>query len=395
MARWLAATPMWNGGNMPNDTRVHKAQYAYDPSRWEAAKTAAKAVIDCRNGGAPRYSLYTKYDANNFGDINNSSTSNDGKIQRRLWEMNFDMESFKAEWIWFFTRDKDTGWSGDMLPPSMGGHARQRPVQEQVDEYEIIIDGYGYPIYSDKAKGVYDDENPYVNRDPRFYRDIVYHGSKYSGSYINTASGNDAVGDNYQSSSSHTGYYHRKFIKEGWNRNAGYHVIHAPAVFRLPAIIYIYAEAVNNTTGPTQEIYQLINEVRARSFMAPMPPETLTDKALMNEYIQRERRVEFYYENHRVWHCRLYLEPDDAGELAKESSYANPNSWPYPKTQRMVHGMRPVEDPDGKIEVDGKTYKMQRFKVEDRVFATPRHYLFPIMDDELKRTPGLIQNPGW
>ena len=51
-------------------------------------------------------------------------------------------------------------------------------------------DGYGYPIYAlkqnhkalygsliseqDMAKA-YDDGNPYVNRDPRFYRDIIYH----------------------------------------------------------------------------------------------------------------------------------------------------------------------------------------------------------------------------
>ena len=51
------------------------------------------------------------------------------------------------------TRDKDTGWSGDVLPPSQNGHARQRPLQEQVDEYEYISpDGYGYPIYDSRAK---------------------------------------------------------------------------------------------------------------------------------------------------------------------------------------------------------------------------------------------------
>lgn len=116
----------------------------------------------------------------------------------------------------------------------------------------------------------------------------------------------------------------------------------------------------------------------------------------MNEYIQRERRVELFYENHRIWHCRLYLEPDDSGELAQENAYKNADSWPYPRTQRWSHGMKPVEDPDGKIEVNGKKYKMQRFEVQDgRIFESPKHYLYPIMADELKRTPGLVQNPGW
>ncbi len=400
MARWLAATPMWNGGDFPNDTRVFKQEYTYDPARWEAAKVAAKAVIDCKHtNGAPRYSLYKGYDDTDFTDSKKENSSN-GKVYRRLWEVNYDMNAIMSEWVWFVTRAKDSGWSGDIFPPSMDGHARQRPSQEQVDEYEVIINGYGYPIYSEEAKAVYDDENPYVNRDPRFYRDISYHGAVFNNNLINTAEGKDKVSDNDQSPASHTGYYLRKFLKEGWNRGDAGHTINGPAIFRLPTFIYIYAEAVNNTTGPSKEIYDMINEVRERSFMAPMPPKVATNKELMNEYIQRERRVELFYENDRVWRCRLYLEPDTPAELAKEAAWKaagsnQANLYPYPKCQRALHGMRPVEDENGKIEVGGKKYKMERFKVEDRVFNTPRHYLFPIMDDELKRSPGLVQNPGW
>lgn len=49
-------------------------------------------------------------------------------------------------------------------------------------------------------------------------------------------------------------------------------MINGPAIWRLPTFIYIYAEAVNKVNGPTQEIYDLVNSVRERSFMAPMPP---------------------------------------------------------------------------------------------------------------------------
>ena len=70
--------------------------------------------------------------------------------------------------------------------------------------------------------------------------------------------------------------------------------------------------------------------------------------------------------------------------------------WPYAKSQRCSHGMKPVVDPNGKIEVDGKRYKMKRIAVNDgRVFYSPRSYFWPIMQDELSRTPTLIQNPGW
>lgn len=400
MARWIAATPMWNGGNFPDDTRVFKAEYTYNATRWEAAKKAAKAVLEATAAdGGLRYKLYTKSDQNDFGDMDGKNSSN-SKVYKRLWYMNFDMEAIQQEWVWFVTRDKDTGWSGDVLPPSQGGQARQRPLQEQVDEYEYIApDGYGYPIYASRAVADgYDDENPYesVRRDPRFYRDIRYHGSVYDNVVLNTAEGKDAVSGSYQDNSSHTGYYMRKFYKDGWTKGDGGHIINGPAIWRLPEFIYIFCEAVNETTGPNKEIYDLLNSVRARSFMAPIPPATLTDKKLMNDYIQRERRVELFCENHRIWHTRLYLEADDQQELAKESAYNNANSWPYPKTQRWSHGMRPVEDPDGKIVVDGKKYKMQRIVVNDgRVFNTPKHYLFPIMSDELKRTPTLVQNPGW
>ncbi|HBG42528.1 MAG TPA: RagB/SusD family nutrient uptake outer membrane protein [Porphyromonadaceae bacterium] len=400
MALWIAATPMWNGGKFPNDTRVFKDQYTYDASRWEAVKKAAKAVLDAKdNSGNLRYRLYTAYGADDFGDINGKNTNN-SKVYKRLWDMFYDMQSIQQEWVWFVTRGKDTGWSGDVLPPTQDGHARQRPLQEQVDEYEYIApDGYGYPIYGSRAvSDGYDDENPYesVKRDPRFYRDIRYHGSVYGNTVLNTASGKDAVGANYLSASSHTGYYLRKFYKDGWVRSSGGHTINGPAIWRLPEFIYMYCEAVNETSGPNQEIYDLINNVRARAFMAPIPPAAKTDKNLMNDYIQRERRVELFYENHRFWHTRLYLEADDATELAKEKSYKDADSWPYPKTQRWSHGMKPVEDPDGKIEVNGKKYKMVRFEVPDeRVFKTPQQYLFPIMQDELRRTPGLVQNPGW
>ena len=51
-----------------------------------------------------------------------------------------------------------------------------------MDEYEYIVGDYGYPVYSAEArKGGYDDTNPYVKgtRDPRFYRDVIYHGAPY------------------------------------------------------------------------------------------------------------------------------------------------------------------------------------------------------------------------
>jgi len=415
-ARWIGATPLWNGAAAKgyNGNRKFESEYATaDPQRWVKAKEAAKAVLDFTVSGGKRYSLYQKYSASDFGDSGGQNTSN-STVYTRLWQMFYDMEAFKSEYVLFFTRYKGEGWFGDVYPPSRGGGARQMPVQEQVDEYEYISpDGYGYPIYSAKAKkDGYDDANPYVSvkRDPRFYRDIIFHGAAFRGgnnnpSQTNVASGADQIGAN---NATRTGYYLRKFLQEAWNKN-GSVIISAPPVWRLPDFIYIYAEAVNELDGPTQEIYDLINQVRSRSFMVPMPKSTLGDKNLMREYIYRERRVEFFYENKRAFDSRLYLEPSSSAEKAKyerftasgsSNSERSINYWKtynssYPKLQNMINGMRPVEDANGKIQIGDKRYRMERFFVESRVFEAPKHYLFPILNSELQKSPSLGQNPGW
>ena len=404
---------LWNGASQYgyNLRRVFENEYAYDINRWRRAKEAAKAVMDFEVGGTKRYSLYTKHDANDFKDPADGNL-NDSRVYARLWDMFYDMDAFANEYVFFMTKSKDQAWQGDIYPPSREGSSRQQPVQEQVDEYEYIVGDYGYPVYSAEArKGGYDDANPYVKgtRDPRFYRDIIYHGAPYRNNnneskIINTASGSDKIG---ATNATTTGYYLRKFQQESWNKSGNFS-INAPAIWRLPEFIYIYAEACNELGEDIDEAYKQVNIVRERSFMKPMPPEVKTNQRLMREYIQRERRVELFYEGKRPWTCRLYLEPTSKEELAKESlwkssasdnskrtqKYWAANNGALPRCQRMINGMRPVQDENGAISVGGVKYRMERFCVEERVFSI-QHYLFPIRQSELQKTPSIEQNPGW
>jgi hypothetical protein len=167
-------------------------------------------------------------------------------------------------------------------------------------------------------------------------------------------------------------------------------------MIRLPEIQLIYCEAMNKYSGPSAEIYTLLNALRARSFMAPVPPGL--DANALHKYIQRERRVELFYENKRYFYARWNLEPDANSELAQEAAAkASPTPdliWPYPRTQRAAHGMRPVADPTGTMVVGGVNYKMQRFKLEDRVF-TAKNYFFPLVSSEISNAPSLKQSPNW
>lgn len=398
---WMAATPLYNGSKLPNDTRIGKAEYAaYDSKRWEAARDAAKAVLDLKaEGGAPRYALYTGYGPNDFVAGSNN------KVYSRLFQMYYDFNSFKSEGIFMLMNDKWEAWQGDNYPPSEGGGSRQQPVQEQVDEYEYIApDGYGYPISASRAvTDGYDDANPYegIKRDPRMYRDVIYHGATFRNAVKNTATGSDKIN---ATNSTTTGYFLRKFYREDYRPGNGVGFqIHYPLI-RLPEIMLIYAEALNETGGSPEEIVNILNTIRQRSFMVPVPPSIKGDKAATNSYIQRERRVEFFFENRRWFTARLYQEPSSETETAKEQAWQaaggdndarSQNYWPYPRCQRMVNGMRPVEDPNGKIVIGGVKYKMERFFVAGWVFVSPTHYFFPIQQDELAKDPALKQNPGW
>ena len=385
---YMNASPMYNGGKLPgNDTRVGKETYSsYDPAKWKLAADAAKAVMDLQYNGAPRYSLYE-------GQGSNFQAESNDMVYARIKQIYIDPVAIQNEWILIMTNNKAQSWQGDHIPPSYGGGSRLQPLQEQVDEYEFVgNDGYGYATYDPQAKAKGFDENrPYDNRDPRFYSDVMYHGATYQNKIINTATGADKIG---ASNATSTGYYLRKFYHEDWKRSGNW-PLHFPMI-RLPEIQLIYCEAMNQFSGPSPEIYDILNTLRARSFMAPVPPGL--DAAALLKYIQRERRVELFYENKRYFYARWNLEPDSPSELAQEAaanaSSTPDNIWPYARTQRAAHGMRPVEDPTGTLVVGGVNYKMERFKLEDRVF-TSKNYYWPLVTSEITNCPSLIQSPNW
>ena len=61
----------------------------------------------------------------------------------------------------------------------------------------------------------------------------------------------------------------------------------------------------------------------------------------------------------------------------------------------MMFGMVAIHvGAEGSVTVDGVKYRMERFCVEERTFSI-QHYLFPIRQSELQKTPTIEQNPGW
>lgn len=381
-----AARPLWNGGTLVGaaDTRKESSTYTgtVDMQKWKLAADAAKVVMDLKfDNGSPRYQLYQTFGPTEYV----AQTGN--KVPRRLNEMYFDLTAIYNEGIFVHGKNKTQAWQSDNYPPANGGTGRAFPSQEQVDEYEMA----NGKMITEPGSG-YNDQDPYTGRDPRFYRDVMYHGSVFQNVTINvSASGglNKIGGGN---TSTKTGYYWRKFYREDYKSGGAAFNLHFMA-FRYAEILLNYAEAQNEFAGPDGSVYDAINQVRNRAFMPNLP--TGLTKEQMRTRIRHERRIELAFENHRFFDARLWMLPDDPAEKAKEAAWraaGTPDQraqvWPYPQTQRTVHGMLPT--------INGTVTTYKRFMVEERVFETPKHYLFPISADELSRASNLNpQNPGW
>ena len=178
------------------------------------------------------------------------------------------------------------------------------PSANFVDNFET---SNGLAIEDDPA---FDDQNPYINRDSRFYHSILFNGERWtsqSGKYLELFAGGSER-DN-QPADAHLGYMARKF----WGKNVDQwsgtsapqtHIIY----FRLADILLQYAEAANEIGGPNHSIagasltaVDAVNMVRARVNMPPVNASYLTNTDTFRERIKNERAVELFLEGKRFF----------------------------------------------------------------------------------------------
>ncbi|HTE27974.1 RagB/SusD family nutrient uptake outer membrane protein [Flavitalea sp.] len=308
-----------------------------DVVKWQKAADAAKAIIDLN-----RAQLITGY-ANVF-NYSTAAYNNEVIFATQANNIN-SIEIFNA-------------------PVSFdGGLGRTNPTQEMVDAFEM---SNGKPI-TDPTSG-YNENNPYVNRDPRLALTIFFNGSTFKTAKVLThVGGKDAVDQSINATK--TGYYMKKFLSENarWNQVSNASIRRPWVLFRYAEVLLNYAEALNEAQGPVSAVHNAVNQVRARVSMPALP--TNLNQAEMRARIKNERRVELCFEEHRFYDIRRWKE----GE-----TYFN----------KPVTGI--------KITVDGAgnpvTY--QRVKVQDRVFE-PKQNFFPFPQEQIDLGSNLKQNEGW
>lgn len=249
------------------------------------------------------------------------------------------------------------------------------PSQNLVDAFETI-NGYSVILTENGWESEdpdFDANNPYNNRDPRFYRTVLADGMSFKGTTIDLKKGGaDDIA--VTEGGSPTGYFLQKYIIEGTSFVPGNIATfrHSWVIYRYAETLLTYAESMiyafknPNYTDATYTLSALeaLNMVRAN---AGMPAKETND---MNEFItmlRNERRVEFAFEDHRFWDIRRWKIGGD--------------------TQRELDGVR-IREINGE-----KTYS--RFTYERRQWKQAMER-YPIPQEKLFVNPNLLpQNEGW
>jgi hypothetical protein len=343
------------------------------PAKWQDAMNIANQFIATfGHKGNGTYGLYSV---------------NGGSLKANDYENAINLPVFQGNNEVIFWRNNGQGdWWQFETPVSFGGYGGLCPSQNLADMYDMAngqspfaeYDETGAPVYSDATNGIpdginpasnYADTTPYIGRDPRFEKTILYNGSTWWNQSIDTYDGGkDKPAGNTDATP--TSYYNRKYHNQGLThyRNGG-SAYRNWIIIRYAEVLLNYAEARNEyLDAPDAEVYNALQMLRDRVGIAGnLQADRPMTKEQMRNFIRKERAVELSFEEQRWWDLRRWKVAEKA-------------------LNRPIYGMRINKASDGKF-----TYT--RFKVQDRLFV-PKMYLYPIPENEIWKT-GMTNNPGW
>jgi hypothetical protein len=274
-------------------------------------------------------------------------------------------------------------WStlGGMVPSSIGmnsGSSADVPTHNHTKNYAMAN---GLPT-NDPESG-YDPNDPWTNREPRFYKDILKDGDQ-----IWQTAGADQYAQLYNGGRhrndinppSVTGYYYLRYapLGTGFSASTANGLQAYKPYLRLADIYLMYAEAVNFMSGGgpgakasnySITALEALNVVRNRAQLPDLAPRYYADKDVFFEEIVRERAVELAFEGQRFDDLRRWNRNYDPRYLDKTALDFD-------------------RGPDGKpINI--------RERVVIRRTIDKKHNWLPIQVRYTTQYEGFPQNPGW
>ncbi|EOR92546.1 Putative outer membrane protein [Arcticibacter svalbardensis MN12-7] len=290
-----------------------KARVYLFSGQWQKAADAAKAVMDLK-----KYTLFANYrnlfslaNENNSEVIFDVQFKNDAKAQKTSYDISLERYDYES------------------------------PSLDLVNDYYMKD---GFPI---TTSALYDPQNSYTNRDPRFAQTIAYPNSTFAGRVVTTTQ-YPSTGATVKKYTIYDEAKPTAYLIDGQSE-INYQII------RYADILLMYAEAINELGQMTQTIADAsINLVRLR---AGMPKVIYQSQLQMQPLIRHERRIEFFGEGTYVFDIKRW------------------------KTAETVMNA-PVKSLTGVI-------------IYQHAFNPSRDYLWPIPATVLEYSPQLEQNPKY
>ncbi len=320
------------------------------------------------------------------------------------------------ETLWQNNTGQAVGYQLNSLPMPDVNYIAYWPSQELVDAFEVVLtdgsgnitasaplldladpyngtDGHLSPNFSSAATDLgYSDDNPYVNRDPRFKATITCNADiiTWNGSPVEVETfvggAHGMVIGSGNRLNTRTGYYARKFMRPGTSPNQP---MKDPAwkYFRLAEVKLNFAEAAaeyaqakGGDQSIQQEAAEQVNDIRARVGMPEISGSWVSNVANLILRVRNERRVELAFEECRFFDVRRWCDPD--GDLSA--------------TDKYISAME--------ITKNGGTLTYNRIHVNNKTGPTRdgwqnKFLLLPILKDDVIRMQNATgidwQNPGW
>ena len=337
-----AASPLFNGGNIGAGNEL-TGYIDNSQQRWKRAADAARDFIST----LPYYTLQP-----DFSDVFITDASPE-VIFFRQGGRNKDIE-------------KNNAPIGYAAPNDARG--RTSPSQNLVESFPMLD---GKAIGDPASAYSYNINDQFTNRDPRLAYTILHDGSQWLNTTVQTfVGGKDNPNTAIQKTK--TSYYMRKFMGHFENVSDYQDTRHNWIMFRYAEILLNFAEAENEFSGATNEVYQILGQLRARAGIQAGADNLYglaagMSKEQMREAIHNERRIEMAFEEQRYWDIRRW------------------------KTAQAVYSL-PVRALQ--IAQIGGVKNYNIITVRTTTFQESR-YLYPIPYSEVVKNGLMVQNPGW
>lgn len=282
------------------------------------------------------------------------------------------------------------------------GYGDYASSQEAIDRYECKD---GLPI---NKSPLYDPTHPFANRDPRLQLTNLYPGNVCSyvdgEAWISNTLDPDPANYDYMLSTynqldrSPSGYINIKYWDHQRKGQDGYASF---IVYRYGELLLMYAEAMNEAYGPSQEVYNALTKLRGRASvgMPPVNETTHPGKDKVRALIRNERVVELFGEGKRYWDIRRW----GAGEELMNKSFYSMHISKFNKDgsfagyQDKIYVRTDLEDETKETLFEIPEGAKGGLLMHTGVFNDPKFNVWPIPESAINNSfsGALQQHPLW